>query len=96
MPNQPARLDDPLRGLKTGKWSKYGGAISGLKKERIEDLWFCQICGCEIPQEIKPFLFEIYPGDYIRICPPCTHTASQTKQTVTIETIIRIVRIDRD
>jgi rubredoxin len=95
MPNMPARLDDPLRGKKTGKWTKYGGAISGLKKERIEDHWFCQICGETVPEEIKPFLMEMFPGDYIRICPKCTNTASK-KTYYEVEQIIHIVRFNRD
>ncbi len=93
MANQPAAPNDPLKGKKTGKWTKYGGAISGLVKERIEDHWYCQVCGEEIPVEIKPFLFEQYPGDFIRICPVCTHIASQ--ETMEVETLIRIVRIER-
>lgn len=92
MANQPAALDDPLRGKKTGKWTKYGGAISGLKKERIEDHWYCQICSEEIPAEIKPFLFEMYPDDFIRICPQCTHTASAQSFEVSVHSIVFLCR----
>ena len=91
MSNQPARFDDPLKGLKTGKWTKYGGSISGLKKERVKDTWFCQTCGCEMIEEIKPFLSELYPGEFIRLCPPCAHVA---KKTVSSVATIKIVRID--
>lgn len=94
MPNQHAALDDPLRGKKSGKWSKYGGSVSGLVKERIEDTWFCQVCGDEVPKEFKPFMMEIFEGDFIRICNNCTHTASRT--TVTVETVIKIMRVKRD
>jgi len=86
MPNQPARFDDPLKGLKTGKWSKYGGAIYGLKKERVVGTWFCQTCGCEMIEEIQPFLSEIYPGEFIRLCPPCTHVAKKTA-SIAIKTV---------
>jgi len=96
MPNQPAGKDDPLKGFKTGKWTKYGGAIYGLKKERIREAWCCQTCRCEMPEEIKPFLFELYPGEYIRICPPCTNVISKMSATVTIEAIIKVVRVSRD
>ena len=93
--NQPAAKDDPLRGMKTGKWTKYGGAISGLKKERIEDHWYCQMCGDEIPKEIKPFLIEMFPGDFIRICSRCTHTATLVEPTTTVMQIISITRTIR-
>ena len=94
MSNQPARYDDPFKGLKTGKWTKYGGSISGLKKERVKDTWFCQTCGCEMIEEIKPFLFELYPGEFIRLCPPCTHIATAEKKTVSIAATMKIVRRD--
>lgn len=95
MPNMPARKDDPLRGKKTGKWTKYGGAVFGLVKQGIEDTWFCQICADQIPEEIKPFLIEMFPGDFIRICPRCTHIAS-SRSTYSVHRIIKIVRIKRD
>ena len=94
MPNQHAALDDPLRGKKSGKWSKYGGSVSGLVKERIEDTWFCQVCGDEVPKEFKPFMIEMFPGDFIRICNGCTHTVSKTEYS--IERTIQIVRVKRD
>ena len=96
MANQPAALDDPLRGKKTGKWTKYGGAVYGLVKERIDEMWTCQTCGRDIPEEIKPFLFEMLPGEFIRICPPCTNQASRMHHTVSVQQIIKVVRIRRD
>lgn len=96
MPNQPAKLDDPLRGRKTGKWTKYGGAILGLRKERIKDYWCCQTCGEEMPVEINPFLYALYPGEYIRVCPPCTNVISLLDENVSLETIVKIVRNKRD
>lgn len=96
MANQPARPDDPLRGKKTGKWTKYGGAVYGLVKERIEEEWTCQTCANDIPAEIKPFLFEMTEGEFIRICPACTHKASRMPYTVSVQQIIRVVRIRRD
>lgn len=94
--NQPAAKDDPLRGKKTGKWTKYGGAISGLVKERIQDTWFCQLCSSEIPKELRPFLFELFPGDFIRICNSCTTKAQTIPEEVDIEIVIKQVRIYRD
>lgn len=91
MPNKPAASNDPFKGIKTGRWTKYGGAIGGLLKERIQDTWFCQSCGEEIPAELKPFLFEMYPGDFIRICNVCESKVVQTK-TINIRTVIKIVR----
>lgn len=76
MPNQYLDKDDPLKGKKSGKWSKYGGAIGGLVKEKIKDDWWCQTCGEKQPKEFKPFLFEYYPGDFIRLCNPCFNLAS--------------------
>ena len=96
MANQPAALDDPLRGKKTGKWTKYGGAVYGLVKERIDEQWSCQTCGQDIPEEIKPFLFEMWPGEFIRICPPCTNKITKMHHTVSVEQIIQRVRIVRD
>jgi len=93
MVNMPAAPEDPLKGKKTGKWTKYGGAISGLMKERIQDHWYCQICAEEIPEEIKPFLLEQFPGDFLRLCPRCTNTASRTR--VEVRTLIRIMRVER-
>lgn len=91
-PNQPARFDDPLKGKKTGKWTKYGGAIGGLVKEGIHDTWFCQLCGDEIPKEFRPFMIEIYPGDFIRICNCCVPKVLKTEITIEVSTLIMTVR----
>lgn len=91
MPNKPASKLDPLRGLKTGKWTKYGGAIHGLIKESPVDFWYCQSCGREVPKEIPPFLFEMFTADFIRICNICQHTATTT-HTIEIHRVIRIER----
>lgn len=91
MPNQHADPNDPLKGKKTGKWTKYGGAVHGMVKEAIEDKWYCQICASENPKELKPFLLELYPGDFIRVCNLCTNLS----QTITIRRVITITRHDR-
>lgn len=94
MPNKHADPNDPLKGKKTGKWTKYGGAIHGLKKEAIHDKWYCQLCGSENPEELKPFLLELYPGDFIRVCNLCTNLS--TNPTITIRRVITITRKTRD
>ena len=99
LPNQPSDPNDPLRGKKTGKWSKYGGAVHGLVKEQILKEWACQSCGRRMPVELKPFLFELYPGDFIRICNLCQFESTKNKQensTLTIKRVIKIVRNKRD
>lgn len=99
MPNKPLDKDNPLRGKITGKWSKYGGAVSGLRKQAIRADWSCQMCGHEIPMELKPFLFELFPGDFIRICNRCQREVivNKSKNTsITIKRVIKIVRHTRD
>jgi hypothetical protein len=55
MANKPLDPNDPLKGKKSGKWTKYGGAVHGMVKESIQDKWYCQSCGEEQPEELKPF-----------------------------------------
>lgn len=92
MANQPMESDNPLKGKKTGKWTKYGGAVYGLVKEAIQEKWYCQTCGSENPAELKPFLLELYPGDFIRVCNLC---ANLTNKKITIRRVIAITRHDR-
>lgn len=99
MPNMPAKKNDPFKGKRSGKWTKYGGAVYGLRKEKIIGNWTCQLCAETNPVELKPFLFEIFPGDYIRICNMCQflvvkHKASN--KTITFRRVIKIVRNKRD
>lgn len=56
---------------KEGKWTKYGGAVYGVVREKIVDEWFCQLCGESSPKELQPFLLEIFTDEYIRICNKC-------------------------
>lgn len=97
MPNQPLPNDDPLKGKKSGKWTKWGGAIYGLVKEEIEDIWACQCCGIEQPAELKPFLFELFPGDFIRVCNICMNHINKIRGQDKNPTIIyrRTVQIFR-
>jgi len=101
MSNAPAHKDDPLRGKKTGKWTKYGGAIYGLVKEEIQDTWFCQICSDEVPKELPPFNYELYPDEFIRICNVCKQKTDLVKQmersnVIVCHRVIKIRRTKRD
>lgn len=91
MANQPLKETDPLKGKKSGKWMKYGGAISGLVKEKIVGNWICQSCGVDQPEELKPFLFEIGSGEYIRVCAECIHLAN-VKEIKSFRLLISITR----
>lgn len=95
MPNQPLDKNDPLKGKKTGKWTKYGGAVNGMVKEAIKETWYCQVCGSENPEELKPFLYELYPGDFIRVCNLCINDMSHQKQNNTVTIYKRTVKIFR-
>lgn len=98
MANKPLPKDDPLKGKKSGKWTKYGGAVHGLVKEAIQDKWYCQVCAEEQPEVLKPFLFELYPGDFIRVCNKCTHEAYKEdgEPIIVYRRTVRIYRKDRD
>lgn len=99
MPNMPAKDNDPFKGIKTGGWTKYGGERYGLKKEAIEDTWFCQACGMELPKELPPFLFEIYPQEYIRVCNICENLINRVgvrnNSTITFRRVT-VLRRKRD
>jgi len=98
MANQPAHKNDPLRGKKTGKWTKYGGAIYGLVKEKIIDEWYCQICGKSIPAELPPFNYELFPDEFIRICNICYCNLNNMggAESIRISRVIKITKIKRD
>lgn len=59
-----------LKGM-TGGWSKWGGSQGNVVKEKLEDKWFCQNCGEEQPISLSPYLQELVPGEYFRICAKC-------------------------
>lgn len=98
MSNMPAKPNDPFKGKKTGKWTKYGGAVHGMVKEEIQRQWYCQSCSQEMPKELKPFLYELYPGDFIRICNLCIHEMqSQIDDPVIVyRRTVRIFRHSRE
>jgi len=70
MSNQPASKYDPLRGIKTGAWSKWGGSRQCLVKEELSK-WSCQNCGEEQPQELPSYTIEFEQGEYLRVCSKC-------------------------
>lgn len=74
MPNQHLEKENIYHKVKTGRWSKYGGAIRGLEKEHL-DRWACQACGEEQTDKLPAYMFEIWPGEFIRICAKCQNTA---------------------
>ena len=98
MPNQPAKADDPFKGMKTGGWTKYGGPSLGMRKEKIVGRWCCQACGEEVPAELKPFLFKIYKNEFLRLCNNCMSLATQQQgiSIIRFEKVLEIVRTKRD
>jgi len=54
----------------TGGWSRYGGGRRGLIKAKL-DTWTCQSCGLDHPTTDSPYMFEMFPGEFIRICSRC-------------------------
>ena len=93
MANQPMKKDNPLKGKKSGKWTKYGGEVFGLVKKEITSIWYCQMCGAENPPELKPFLFEMAPGEYIRLCSDCTFKTKRIKKIKPQERYVRLITI---
>lgn len=55
----------------TGGWSRYGGGRRGLIKAENEGVWTCQSCGLDHPNSDNPYMFELFPGEFIRICNKC-------------------------
>lgn len=72
-------------------WSKYGGGNHGLVTQDIHESWFCQTCGEEQPEAIKPYMYEYFPRDYIRICPICYAKTIVLKHP-TVKQIISLAR----
>lgn len=54
-----------------GHRSKWGGARDTVIKEKITDRWHCQSCGSSEPEQLTPYLYEIAPREYIRVCALC-------------------------
>lgn len=106
VPNIHLDKNDPLRGKKSGKWTKWGGYVNGMVKEAIQDCWYCQSCGLEIPAELKPFLYEMYPGDFVRVCNKCFYELwvdenvaeknDKEDEDFKVLTLRRVIKISRE
>ncbi len=72
-------------------WSKYGGANYGLVTQEIHNTWYCQTCGEEQPEAIKPYMYEYFPRDYIRICSIC-YSKTQILKHPTVRKIVELAR----
>ena len=55
----------------TGGWSRWGGGRRGLIKSQSDPVWTCQSCGLDHPMTDSPYMFELFPGEFIRICSRC-------------------------
>jgi len=55
----------------TGGWSRWGGGRKGLIKSNTNGEWYCQSCGEAHVSEDSPYMFELTPGEFIRICTKC-------------------------
>ena len=55
----------------TGGWSRWGGGRRGLIKAENEDRWTCQSCGIDHPNSDNPYMFELFAGEFLRICNKC-------------------------
>lgn len=92
MPNKPAAKNDPFRKIKSGSWTRWGGARLGLIHSQSEDTWFCQSCSEEQPQELPGFMLEADSGDYVKVCAKCFSRARRLHYS--FKSVIRIVRIN--
>lgn len=71
MPNKPAKAGDPYKGVKTGGWSKYGGARQSLVRAK-QDIWNCQCCGEDQPKDFPGFFItHELSGELVKICAKC-------------------------
>lgn len=55
----------------TGGWSRWGGGRRGLIKSKNDTVWTCQSCGIDHPNSDNPYMFELFPGEFVRICNKC-------------------------
>lgn len=65
---------DGFKGI-TGHWSKWGGRrydlIAGRQDSILQNIWNCQSCGEQIPNEFTPYKYEYPEGEFIRVCSVC-------------------------
>ena len=60
-------------------WSKYGSRPKSAEKESS---WHCQVCGKEMPSGLPGYMFEAFPGEYIRLCSDCQFFVTSKKISV--------------
>lgn len=60
-------------------WSKYGKKPKNREKKSS---WNCQTCGKKMPAELPGYMFEAFPGEYIRLCSDCQYLATSRKITL--------------
>lgn len=83
MPNKHASPDDPFKGIKSGRWTKYGGSESGLLRSQrfnayLDPTWFCQCCREENPMSLPGFMIrDEQSGEFAKICSKCFFQARQ-------------------
>jgi len=65
----------------TGGWSRYGGGRRGLIKANTNSEWYCQSCGLAHSPADEPYMFELSPGEFIRICNKCLWLAKMNHAT---------------
>lgn len=71
------QMDDSIK--KTGTWSKYGGGEYGVVRAEIEHEWSCQLCGAKQPRMLRPYLYQIFGNEYLRVCSVCYQLIQQSK-----------------
>lgn len=55
----------------TGHWSKYGGGRYDLHQTKPTEDWYCQSCSQKQPLALEPYMYEVMPDEYIKICSVC-------------------------
>lgn len=94
MPNKPAHKDDPFKGIKSGSWTKWGGARRGLIHSQAEELWSCQLCGEQQPMSLAGFFIEDEVcGEHLKVCALCFSKARQTNYSFR-RTLIQVRGVD--
>lgn len=96
MPNKPAQANDPFKKIKTGQWSKYGGARRGLIHSQSAPSWACQCCGKKQPRELPGFFINHESsGDKVKLCAKCFYLARRLEYSFE-KTKVVIIRQYRD
>lgn len=77
----------------TGGWSRYGGGRNGLIKSK-EPTWFCQSCAVEHAEADSPYMFELFPGEFVRVCSQCLWLA-KVNHAIDFLTLKELVNRDK-